>query len=52
MTKLPTISEALCVAEALEESYKHDVVLPHRERALIVLARAVRKVNAEKACRE
>ena len=52
MTKLPTISESLCIAETLEESMKHGVVLPHRECAIIVLARAVRKANAEKACRE
>lgn len=48
--KLPSVSEALCIAEALEESLKHNVSLDHLNLALVVLARAVRKSNAEHSC--
>jgi hypothetical protein len=52
MTKLPSVSEALCVAESLEAQLEHGIKLDLRQLSLIVLARRVRKDNAETACRE
>jgi hypothetical protein len=49
MNTIPSVSEALCIAETFEESLKHGVSLDFRNLALISLARQVRKDNAEKA---
>jgi hypothetical protein len=40
-----TISEALCIAETIESQMEHGYKPSHREEALVVLARKVRKSN-------
>ena len=40
-----SVSEALCIAETIEEQLKHGYRASPRETALVVLARRVRKDN-------